>query len=646
MSVTSKRVTSILAGMLWALGSGIPAFADDTELFVSVAGGGGNVRPNVLFIIDTSGSMNAEVLTQETYDPAVAYGGGCSPNEVYWRSGTGNPPQCGDDEWFERTALMCDVAIQAFASGAGTYTDVMAQYDSNQQIRWEAIDIDGKTLLVECEDDRGAHGDGISGTELYATDLTPSQPWSADPLAEVPWGLGGTNGTYTVYDSNYLNWYYGPTSTSTRMQVVKDVTTNLLNSINGVNVGLMRFNTSEGGAVIYAIENIATARAGLVAAIDSLSAGGWTPLSETHYEAALYYMGSSVDYGDQEGPPNSVVNSRVVGNTGVYNSPIEYGCQKNMIVLLTDGEPTQDTGANNKVKSLPNYTTLVGAKCDPAGQGACLNDMAEYLFLADLDPNLPGVQNVTTYTIGGTIDLPILATTAARGGGEYYLAHDTASLSTALTEIVTAILNTNTTFTAPAVAVNSFNRTQNRNDIFISLFESSGEAHWPGNLKKYRLRAADGVLVDANGAVAVDPATGFFADTAQSYWSAVVDGAETTLGGAANLLPDPVARNVYTYTVGTGMGMGGGNPDLSAASNIVVSTNLLIDDALLGIGQVGDPTRSDLIDFIRGLDVTDIDQDTIVAEPRYQMGDPLHAKPANIIYGGTVANPDINDAVI
>ena len=253
--------------------------------------------------------------------------------------------------------------------------------------------------------------------------------------------------------------------------------------------------------------------------------------------------------------------------------------------------------------------------------------------MADLDPNLPGVQKVTTYTIGFTIDLPILATTAARGGGEYYLAHDTASLSTALTEIVTAILDTNTTFTAPAVAVNSFNRTQNRNDIFISLFESSGEAHWPGNLKKYRLRAADGVLVDANGAVAVDPATGFFADTAQSYWSAVVDGAETTLGGAANLLPDPVARNVYTYTVGTGMGMGGGNPDLSAASNIVVSTNLLIDDALLGIGQVGDPTRSDLIEFIPGLDVTDIDQDTIVAEPRKQLGDPLNAKPTHIING-------------
>ncbi len=638
MSVASRRGAWLVTGTLWALASGIPAFADDTELFVSDSSQfAGTIRPNILFIIDTSGSMNAEVLTQETYDPAVAYDGDCATNEVYWRNDTGNPPQCGDNEWFERTALMCDVAIQAFASGAGLYTDIMAQYDINQQTRWEPIDINEKTLLVECEDDSGMHGDGSSsGNEVYASDLVPLQPWSADSLAEVPWGFGQTIQMYTVYDANYLNWYYGPTSTSTRIQVVKNVTTNLLNSINGVNVGLMRFNTSEGGPVIYAMENIATARTGIIDEINGLPASGWTPLAETHYEAGQYYAGWNVDYGNV-GPLFSVAGSREPLNADVYNSPIEYGCQKNFIVLLTDGQPTQDTGANNTIKALPNYTTLVGPKCDPAGQGACMNDMAEYLFVADLDSDLPGLQNVITYTIGFTIDLPILASTAARGGGEYYLANDTASLSTALTEIVTAILKTNTTFTAPAVAVNSFNRTRNVNDMFISVFDSSGNVHWPGNLKKYRLRAADGEIMDANGAVAVNPATGFFADTAQSYWSADVDGAETTLGGAANLLPDPVARNVYTYL---------GDPVLGAASNHVVSTNLNIDAALLGIGQPGDPTRNDLINFILGLDVTDIDDDTIVDEPRYQMGDPLHAKPISIVYGGTVANPDITDAVI
>ncbi|MFB3112121.1 MAG: hypothetical protein ACE10G_08815, partial [Gemmatimonadales bacterium] len=359
MSVTNKRGTWILAGMLWALGSGIPAFADDTELFVSDSSQfAGTIRPNILFIIDTSGSMKGEVITQLLYDPATTYGGDCSANEVFWRVGTGSPPQCDDNEWFERSALMCDLAIQAFTSGAGTYTDLMAQYDINQQTRWEPINRNEKSLLVECEDDRGVHGDGSSsgsgssGNQVYASDLVSLEPWSADPLAEVPWGLGTTNRMYTLYDGNYLNWYYGPTSTSTRLEVVKDVTTNLLKSVRGVNVGLMRFNRTEGGPVIHAMEDISTARTNMISTINALSPGGWTPLSETLYEAGQYFAGRNVDYGDQEGPPNSVVNSREPGNLGVYNSPIEYGCQKSFVVLLTDGLPTQDTGANVKIKNL------------------------------------------------------------------------------------------------------------------------------------------------------------------------------------------------------------------------------------------------------------------------------------------------------
>ena len=44
-----------------------------------------------------------------------------------------------------------------------------------------------------------------------------------------------------------------------------------------------------------------------------------------------------------------------------------------------------------------------------------------------------------------------------------------------------------TTFVAPAVAVNAFNRTQNLNQMFVSVFAPSPKKHWPGNLKKYQL---------------------------------------------------------------------------------------------------------------------------------------------------------------
>ena len=82
-------------------------------------------------------------------------------------------------------------------------------------------------------------------------------------------------------------------------------------------------------------------------------------------------------------------------------------------------------------------------------------DMAEYLFKKDLDTNAAGIQNVTTHTVGFTVDLPLLAETARRGGGQYFLADDTSSLAAALNDIVVSILDDAATYTAPTVPVTS-----------------------------------------------------------------------------------------------------------------------------------------------------------------------------------------------
>ncbi len=87
-----------------------------------------------------------------------------------------------------------------------------------------------------------------------------------------------------------------------------------------------------------------------------------------------------------------------------------------------------------------------------------------------------------------------------------------------LTNIVRTILDFNTSFTAPAVSVNAFNRTQNLDDLFVTVFRPSETYSWAGNIKKYRLDPL-GIIVDANDAPAVEVTTGFFRTTAQSYWS-------------------------------------------------------------------------------------------------------------------------------
>jgi type IV pilus assembly protein PilY1 len=636
MRLTVKQLTWLGAGALWTIISGSAALADETELFIGTSN---NEQPNILFVLDNSGSMGTLVDTQPTYDPAFAYpDAGCDASRVYFRTGTGSIPACTTSNWFNETALVCQAGLTALAS-TGLYTaQYAAQYDptnGGSGRRWEQIDNTKKDYLVECNADNGIHGDGNPVSDKFPRNgvTVASDAWqSTSGGGGFAWNSTRTNTTYTFYDGNWLNWVRSPTRFVTRLEVVQEVTNSLLDQVSGVNVGLMTFSAnSQGGYVVNAMGDIATNLNSMKAAVSGLSPGGYTPLSETLYEAAMYYMGRNVDFGTA-----SVAASRNPSNNAQYNSPLDLSCQKNFVVFLTDGEPTLDTAADAKITALSDATgqtfgSLVGATCDaetyPAGfnpsGGQCLDELAEFMHDGDLSA-LPSVQNVDTYTIGFTVNLPILADTATRGGGQYYTADNTATLSNALTNIVTNILSEETTFTAPTVAVNALNQTRNLDDLYISVFTPSGTAHWPGNLKKYRLRA-DATIVDANGQPAIDPATGFFSLNSQSYWSAAVDGPDVTLGGAAAMIP--AARNVYSYF---------GTPALAAPANLVAKANTAnVTNAVLGTGLPGDPTRDEVIDFINGIDSSDSDGDSDVTELRYAMGDPMSAQPVTVVYGPT-----------
>ena len=127
----------------------------------------------------------------------------------------------------------------------------------------------------------------------------------------------------------------------------------------------------------------------------------------------------------------------------------------------------------------------------------------------------------------------------------------------------------------------------------------------------------------------MDPGTGFFSDTSHSYWSDSVDGNTVTLGGGANELPVDTARNLYTNISGN---------DLNATGNAVAVTNAGITAAL--IGAPDDPTRDRVINWARGLDLNDENDNGITTDVRHVMGDPLHVRPVMVIYGGSASTPD------
>ncbi len=651
------RLNAFSLGLILSLGISVPVQADDTEIYRVDSNAVADSQPNILFILDTSGSMNTLVNTAPAYNPSTVYAGACDTSKTFFRAGSGGSlPDCTtSQEWFLNVNNHCDWSTSALGA-TGIATTTFAQYDEATTF-WGPLGtavIARDTYAVECENDSGLHGENSGvASDVYAMD---AGPWTDLLAQQIIWG---SQSSYTIYDSNYLNYTTSTASLNeSRMDILKDVTKTMLNSISGVNVGLMRFSNnhkgdpvetrSQGGMIIHEMVDVTTGMASLNSTVDSLVADGFTPLSEAMYEAGLYYQGLPVDFGltSENGTGNplpSIPASRRALDQSRYESPVEFSCQENFIVMITDGLPTADQDANARIASQSNFSTLVGPTCDGAGgDGACLDDAAAYLFNTDVSSTLASRQYVTTYTVGFTIDIPLLQETADDGGGRYYVADDAPSLTSALVQTVLEILDTSATFTAPSISVNAFNRTRNLNDVFVSVFESSGNEHWPGNLKKYALK--NGVIVDSQGNPAVDPNTGFFANTAQSFWSAGTDGGNVELGGAAHRLSNPSSRNVYTYT-GSYPVAAGGSP-LTSASNGLDDTNMGLTAALLNIGNAGDPTQTDLIDWARGIDVTDEDGDGNIVETRFVLGDPMHAKPASIIYGGTAAVRDINDAVI
>ncbi len=650
-----------LAGAATLLALTGAAWADETEIFTGALNAVTAQRPNILFVIDTSGSMDTEVVTQVPFDPADSYPGGCSTNRVYFQRGSdsSDPPNCADSSSVPLAAFSCDAALQAMAVN-GYSLERAGQWRGSPR-RWRGINGGtGSTTWVECFADAGLHGDGVNPLNLWAADVPLLGGWSPLAAQQVTFTLNGS-GNYVFYSGNYINWLRNAsTITQTRLEIVQQVAIQTIDQLaiaDNVNVGLMRFSSNtfdscrdasaEGGMMLREMNTVAANATAMKTDIAALNPSGCTPLSESMYEAFLYLSGGGVDYGiNSRTTPNaggalpSILSSRQPApDTNLYQSPLLDSCQSNFIVLLTDGLPTADNSAD------PEIQALIGGSCVGTGSGRCLEEIARHMYENDLRPAQAGIQNVTTYTIGFGDEVAgstALTQTAAGAGGVFYEASDTATLSTSLAAIVNNILSYSTSFTAPAVSVNAFNRTQNLNDLYVTVFRPSAPTltyAWAGNIKKYRLDP-DGTILDAGTppAPAVEISTGFFRTTAQSFWTTGVDGDDVNLGGAANELPSPASRVVYSDLDGAAA--------LTAATNGVQVANVLITETTLGLAAAEAPGRDALISWLRGTDIADDDGDGSTTDARLAMGDPMHGRPATVIYGGTVATPDPNDGVI
>ena len=619
----------------WALGQ-------DVELYVgrSEVNGG---RPSVLIILDNSGSMKTDLpTTRPAYDPNVTYPtqGDIRNDRLYW-SEDGTPPDPDTNHYFPADSNRC-ASSQTSLANNGTYTDYFAAWRASwsrrraREDRWRTVnDSNGtrNTDYVDCKTDVEQANPGNPGTPAQADGYplnTSAGPYTADAAdSNVNWNSVEVR---TVYTANYMNWYHNPSlsTTRTRMDVAKDVVKDIIDSNPNVDFGLMVFNPNydrgpHGGRVIQKVNPDMTdaQRTAMKSLIDGLVADTWTPLCETLYEAYRYYSGEAVLYGDDWSNANPPRDTTAESG-GNYISPLG-DCQQSYVILMTDGEPTNDTQANGYVDSLPGMT---------GGTGNRLDELAGWLFSNDLDnDDSNGIQRVVTYTIGFTIDQQLLSDTAEKGGGRYYTADNSAELANAFQGALNEILETSATFTSPSVAVNSFNRSRSLDDVFIAMFKPKVTPRWTGNLKKLTINS-DGELVDANGVLAIDSATGDLKDTAQTVWSTAPDGGDVEQGGAGALL---AARDPATRTIKTNTGTNGALEDF-----LTSNTNLTVAD----FGAADATEKDELINWMRGVDVDDEDEDESTTDTRpWILGDPLHSRPLVLNYGArgsyTQDNPDV-----
>jgi len=215
-----------------------------------------------------------------------------------------------------------------------------------------------------------------------------------------------------------------------------------------------------------------------------------------------------------------------------------------------------------------------------------------------------GFQNVFTYTVGFMGDKEgdlFLINTSNNGNGKknlyntsdedygkyHFNADSPDDLAEQLMAAVNSILSRTSTFMAPVVPVT---RTTSGNRIYMAFFKPNKGNFWEGNVTKYGIFSNQ--IVDKYDQAATYD-NGAMIETAEPYWS-TIDWADDTKSNHIRYAD----RRIYTSLNGTDL--------------------ILFENGNLTDANLGTPARpkADIINYVRGADILDEDEDTVTLENR------------------------------
>ncbi|MHC8317729.1 pilus assembly protein [Pseudomonas sp. LB3P31] len=443
----------MLSGLLLGLYLTAPAYAftpSDSPLLSAAA-----VAPNVMLLIDNSGSMN-NIIYAAGFDSTI--------NRTPARECNAFLGLC-----LSSTAITGDSIFLSSLATSGCTNGYNAFYNNSVA-----------PLCIKLPDPAG------NGDTRY----------SANYIAYV---VGLANGQRTDFSTSN-----SPIPIESRISVARSVSTSLVTANRTLRIGLATFNAvtsnnrGNGGYIAIPVDDLTTQAKfdALTDSIDALRAVANTPLAETYYEVTRYMRGLGSYY----------------NGSRTYTSPIQYRCQKNYGVVITDGLPTYDrTFPTDDPQAtapggprLPNWDGINNDGDNPLGgddegDSLFLDDIAKFAF--DIDMRSTGVdvakkawdsadfpkQNMNTYTVGFTTANQMLEDAAKYGQGKYYLATDstglTAALSSALSEITSKAGSGGSGTTSSAVV-----------GVGSSYYQTSYDPKdWRGTIKSFGFTATGAV---------------------------------------------------------------------------------------------------------------------------------------------------------
>ena len=413
---------------------------------------------------------------------------------------------------------------------------------------------------------------------------------------------------------------------------------------------------------------------------------------ELFFELFRYLTGQDVwnghvgflDFAGQETGPGGNNNNLDVDNPELswdtsiengsdqYISPLQAGgrCTKLFTVNMMFQVSQQDDDSDNEIED------DIAAGGFGIGGMDQFHDVIEYLNDADLaDGNygtavdLEGKQNVTSYFLVDETKINVTTRRYAQAGGTgepLPLSDSPEDLVATLNDVFKQILSVSTTFVSASVPINAFNRAEIIDNVFLAMFKTDpdGKPTWTGNVKKLRIAdSGDGTgdiqLVDSTGSNAI-AADGRIRFDALTYWT---DGSQLTTA-------DPDENEVIgkdgrsTVRGGTGQNIPGYISGGPGALNATPGARKLYFDNALGVlqplnadattastlqtalGAASPADALELIEYARGLDIVDLDNDTDTTDARpWIQGDTLHSRPLPINFGATGGYTEANQRV-